>query len=364
MHPLDILWYSRGTHPSPLGLAAQLGWFLDEFRDDGIRVFTVQGSDDPQMREAHLDHHLRHAVRQGGNVAAIWARSRGVGTRVVALSWIDEFQGILSRPDDTVRDLSDLRGRRLGLPVCDTYVDSTRAEALHGLLVALQTAGLAPSDAEFVDVPADRYLPHASDAQPWGPFGEYSRQIGALLRREVDVVYVKGARGLQAARAAQARILMDLRQHPDPAAHVHTGTPRPITVDQALLEEYPEVVARFLARVVAAGPWAARHPGETVAYLARETRSSEALVREAYGEDVHLHIGSNLDQRSVQALESHMRFLLDWGFIASPIDVQAWIDPAPLTAALARVNSPGYQAIWNPAALGKTADALADPVSA
>ena len=113
MKHLDILWYSRSPHPCPLGLAAQLGWFLDEFRDDGIRVFTVQDSADATLRDSHLDHHLPHSIRQGGNVPAIWARSRGARTRVIGLSWMNEFQAILSLPGRGIHTPADLAGRRL-----------------------------------------------------------------------------------------------------------------------------------------------------------------------------------------------------------------------------------------------------------
>ena len=87
IHPtpaLDRLWYTRCPVPTPLGLASQLGWFLDEFRDDGIGVFTLQEADQVSLRESHYDHHLTNSFRQGGNVPAIWARARtldGASTR-------------------------------------------------------------------------------------------------------------------------------------------------------------------------------------------------------------------------------------------------------------------------------------------
>lgn len=358
MSSLDILWYSRSPHPCPLGLAGQLGWFLDEFRDDGIRVFTVQDSVDPALRDSHLDHHLAHSIRQGGNVPAIWARSRGARTRVIGLSWMNEFQGILSLPGSGIEVPADLVGRRVALPVYERSVDGRRSEALHGFLVTLRGAGLQPKDVRFIDVVADRHWrpePAAANqggradavapAMPPGVFGEYARQIGALLRNEVDAIYVKGARGLRASRIARAHIVQDLRVHPDPAAQIHTGTPRPITVDEGLLQSHPDVVERFLARVLAAGEWAASHPRETAAYIGRETQTGEGFVLEAYGSDLHQNLTTDLAARSVQALESHQRFLLEWGFISKDFDVRAWIDPRPLAAARERVADQALQVL-------------------
>lgn len=346
MTSIDILWYSRSPHPSPLGLAAQLGWFLDEFRDDGISVFTLQDSASAELRDSHIDHHLPNSIRQGGNVPALWARSRGAPTRLIGLSWLDEFQAVIALPGSGIHDPADLAGRRLALPVYGGLVDSRRAEALHGFLHTLGHAGLQASDARFVDIAADRHWqPMPGQRLPHGLFGEYARQIGALLRHEVDAVYVKGARGLQAARTAQARVLLDLREHPDPEARVHTGTPRPITVDSGLLERRPDLVERFLARIVAAGAWAAQHPRETVAYLGRETRCHQELVPLAYGHDVHRHLGTDLSPRALAALASHQRFLRDWGFLSREVDVAAWVDPAPLAAATRRLAGAEVQAL-------------------
>lgn len=340
MTTLDTLWYTRSRHPSPLGLAAQLGWLLDEFRDTGPRLFTVQDSVSPSLRATHLDHHLPYCIRQGGNVPALWARARGARTRVIGLSWLDEFQGVLVRPDSELFGPGDLARRRLALPVYASPIDSRRAEALHGYLVTLAQAGLQADDVRFVDVHADLSgLAPSLVGHVVSPYGEYSRQIAALLRRDVDAVYVKGARGLQAARAAQAKVLMDLRSLPDPNARIHTGTPRPITADETLLQEYPELVVRFLCRVVAVGPWACAHPRETRAYLARETRTETSVVHDAYGHDVHLHLSTDLDQRSVRALETHRQFLLRWGFLPNTFDIHDWIDPQPLNAALSRLKT-------------------------
>lgn len=338
MSSLDILWYSRSAHPCPLGLAAQLGGLLEEFRDDDLRVFTVQDSLDATVRESHVDHHLPNFIRQGGNTTALWARSRGARTKLIGLNWMEEFQGILTLPDSDVQTLADLRGRRLALPVYESLIDNPRAEALHGFLQALAQEGLGPSDVKFIDLPIRR----SSGSGPLRPAdrglsGEYVHQMTALQCREVDAVYVKGARGLQACRIVNAHLLFDLRRLPDPRSRVHNGAPRPITVDEALLRTHPAVVERFLSRVLLAGTWAARHPRETHAYLARETRTSEGLVRDAYGPNVHQHLGTDLSPTNLEALQAHKQFLLDWGFLPRDFDLQDWIDPAPLAAARRRV---------------------------
>jgi len=155
----------------------------------------------------------------------------------------------------------------------------------------------------------------------------------ALRRGDVDAIYLKGDRGLQLAHSAGARLLFEISRHPDPLVRAHNGTPRPITVHQSLLDEHPDIAARFLARIVAVEDWAAHHPDETLAYISRETGGEPSWVRQAYGNDVHRRRGTELTDTAIKALEAQKTFLLKWGFIQDDFDVASWIDPAPLKAA-------------------------------
>lgn len=328
INPVDRLWYTRCPVPTPLGLASQLGWFLDEFRSDGIGVFTLQEADEISLRESHYDHHLTNSFRQGGNVPAIWARARtlnGASTRVIGLNWIDEYQGIITLPGTGIRSVKDLKSRRLGLPRRNIVIDHGRAGALRGFLVALETGGLSHKDVEFADIIVDR-----GGRSSRGRQGGYADLFAALRTGQVDAIFVKGARGLQATHQAGAHIVYDLRNHPDPVARANNGAPRPITVDDTLLRTRPDIVKRFLARIEDVGSWAAAHPSETLAYVSRETHAPEEWVRKAYGSDLHLRQDTHLNEGAVKALEAYKDFLFQWGFIERDFAVSDWIESGPL----------------------------------
>lgn len=327
---LRQIWYTRCPVPTPLGLAAQLGWFNQEFGADGIQISTLQETEDAATRESHYDHHLLNSFRQGGNVPPIWARSNGRETRVIGLNWVDESQAILSLPGSGIRTPGDLQGRRLALPKHRNSIDHSRASALRGFIVTLEQAGIDPESVEFVDIEYDTATraPLLSNGQR----GAYRREVLALTEKHVDAIFVKGSRGIEVIEELKAQVVFDLRDHPNPLVRANNGAPRPVTVDLHLLQTRPDVVSRFLKRIVDVGAWAAAHPAETVAYVARETGSRESDVRRAYGADLHLRQVTDLNPSSIDALEVYKNFLLRWGFLTQDFDVRAWIDPRPLAA--------------------------------
>ncbi|NVH76683.1 ABC transporter substrate-binding protein [Paraburkholderia sp. JPY432] len=350
----DALWYTRCPVPTALGIAVHRGWFAEEFGPDGITLNSLQETREPAIYESHFDHSLPSSFRQGGNIPALWARSRGAATRVVGLSWTNEFQAIVTLPGKGIQHPRDLRGRRLGLPRHAISIDFWRAAALKGFLTALELEGLGHGDAQWIDLleparsnddarvatgPNDA-APRSGTVSPFRGPHEYGLEVAALVRGEVDAIFVKGVAGLETVHLINGLVVIDLGAHPDPLVRIGNGTPRTLTVDQALIDERPDLVSRFVSVVVGAGDWATRHPAETVAYIGRETRSSDEWVRYAYGGEVHRHLETNLAQTSIDGLVAFKDFLFEWGFLEHDFDARAWIDPKPITEASK------YQRAW------------------
>ncbi|HEY6879605.1 MAG TPA: ABC transporter substrate-binding protein [Polyangiales bacterium] len=333
MSKIETLWYTRCPVPTPLGIAAQQGWIEEEFRGDGIQVRTLQEVSDRTLRDSHYDHTLDYSFRQGGNIPAIWARSGGRATRVVGLTWTDEAQLILTRPDSKIRSVSDLKGKRLGVLVNPQIkIDFWRATTLRAYVAALKLEGLTKDDVKLVDLV--RTDAHAGGTSGWQRANLVdSLEVQALLKGDVDAIFHKGSRGIEIADAIGAHVVFDLGKHPDPNVRVNNGSPRTLTVDQKLLDEHPDYVARIVKRVLQAGRWAATHPRDALEYVAKETYTSTDAVARAYGSDVGSHLQTDLEESSIGALADFTSFLLDWGFLQGPFDVRAWIDPRPLAQA-------------------------------
>jgi len=326
------LWYTRCNVPTPLSIAALRGELETEFAPDRIAIRSLAESADRAQRASHYDHRQADSFRQGGSIPAIWARARGGRTRVVGISWTDEYQAIVALPGSGIRGVKDLRGRRIGLPAHGTGIDHNRASALRAFVVGLQTEGLGLDDVQAVDLRDDALPAPGLPAGGWQPARRhtYRSEAYALARGEVDAVYLKDVRGAEVAYLLGAQDVLSLGDHPDPFLRISNCTPRPLTVSSDTLDRHPELVARFLARAVQAGRWAADHPEETVALVSRETGWSEAWVRRAYGPALHRQLSIDLAPDKVRGLEVLKDFLLQWGFIDTDFDVGAWVDPRAL----------------------------------
>ena len=328
------LWYTRCPVPSPLDIAARQGWLAEAFAGHGIAVESIIDSKDRSVRESHFDHHLAWSFRQGGNIPPIWARANGRATRLVAITWTDEFQAIVTLPGRGIASAADLAGRRFAVPRrVNDLIDFHRATALKGLVSGLSLAGLAASDVQLVDLPIEESVILAQgEASLFGLRRRhpYFREVEALVRGEVDALFLKGAEGVVVANLIGAQVVAEFGRHPDPKVRINNGTPRVLTVDEALATQRPDLVVELLAVVQRASSWAEAHPDETLRFVAREMATSEEAVLASNGSEVHRHLRIGLEPALVGAIDHFKRFLLDWGFLPADFDLQQWVDPAPL----------------------------------
>src|SRR5690606_5408137 len=115
---LNEIWFTRCPVPTATGIAYKLGWLTEEFARDRIAVGTLQET--RELARHHYDHDLPSLIREGGNILALAARAQGARTKLIGLTWIDEWQAILVRPDSGIAEPKDLKGKRLALP---QYID-------------------------------------------------------------------------------------------------------------------------------------------------------------------------------------------------------------------------------------------------
>ncbi|MFL5304923.1 MAG: ABC transporter substrate-binding protein [Polyangia bacterium] len=321
--PVEV-WYSRCGAATASGLAIRQGWLDAEFSAAGTVLRSLRDADDPEIRDAHYHHQVSGLFREGGNIPPIWAQSRGADTAVVGITWLDEYQGILSRADSDIQGIRDLAGKRLALPLNRNLIDFQRGAALHGFVTALRLAGAEATDAQFVDVPIPP-LPADDRRTP---------EVDALLEGKVDAIFIRFARGARLARDHRFHEVININAQPDPLVRVNNGTPRPVTVDRAFLSRHPDVVARYLAVLLRTAAWAEAHPAEVLDLLSNEGGgASKEHVLASHGANVHRSFWPKLTATYVNGLEAQKNFLRDFGFLAGDFDAQAWVVREPLEEA-------------------------------
>jgi ABC-type nitrate/sulfonate/bicarbonate transport system substrate-binding protein len=339
MSTIDTLWFTRCPVPTATGLAYKLGWLEQEFAGEQIQVRTLQdvgGS----LAVHHYEHGLSTLIREGGNLLALPAKAQGAPTRLVGLTWIDEGQSILVRPDSDIRHPRQLAGKRLALPVFRDrdLVENRRGRSiargmsLQGYRGVLAAAGLTLDDVRLVEVGAGE---DRSDlAGQNRDIGRLWEGIEPLLRGEVDAVYVKGASAADAARRLGAVVGVDIDKLPERRFRVNNGTPRPITVHQDLLDQHFDLLTRFLAQTLRAADWAKHNLDGLRRVLEGETRAGSEGVLAAYRDDFHLSLAPDLSPERVELFRKQKDSQLAYGFLDRDVDIDAWIDERPLQAAL------------------------------
>lgn len=329
---IDTIWFTRCPVPTATGLAYQLGWLDEEFARDGIAIKTLQETGGELARH-HYDHGLPTLIREGGNLLALPARAQGADTRLIGLTWIDEWQTILVRPGSSIRRPADLQGKRLALPVfrrIDIEENRRGRSIARGMSLAGYHGALASAGLRFDDV----VLEEVGSPEPApGPGAGLWQGIAALVRGDVDAVYVKGAAAVEAARAAGVEVGIDLDALPDRRHRVNNGTPRPITVHREFLERHFDLVTRFLAQTLRAADWARDHQADVLRILQEETHAGGDAVATAYREGFHAALAPSLAEERLALFEQQKNFQLAHGFLDRDVDVRAWLDARPLAAA-------------------------------
>lgn len=331
---LEQIWFTRCPVPTATGLAYKLGWIAQEFAADGITVATLQDAP-PALKHHHYDHALPNLIREGGSLLALAAKAQGANTKLIGLTWIDEGQAILVRPDSKIRRPSDLKGLKVALPAYVTRQDAShvrgssiaRGMSLHGIKGALAHDRLTLDDVIFVEVGSGQETEAARG------LGNLWQGLEQLASGEVDAVYVKGASAVDAAQHYGAVIGINIDDFSDRRYRVNNGTPRPITVHADFIDEHFDLLLRFLAQTLRAADWAVNNLRAVHDILKSETRSGDAGVAAAYCNGFEQTLQPQLSPELITLFRQQKNFCWLHGVLDHDFDLDAWIDPRPLLAA-------------------------------
>jgi ABC-type nitrate/sulfonate/bicarbonate transport system substrate-binding protein len=330
--PVDAIWYTRCPVPTASSFAIDHGWLDEEFGPDGIHVASLRESAERSVRESHFDQRQPHSFREGGSTPPIWARSRGADVRLAGATWVDQYQAVVAL-DPMIREPRDLRGRRLGIAEhINDQIDFQRAKALRGLLLSLELGGLGPDEVEIVPLREEATFLGDDDpshaASLWSARAQMSHlraEAFALVRGEVDAIYLSSARGLVVESFLGAHRVADLGAHPDPTVRVSNSTPTILTASGELVRARPDLVRRYVSCIERAADWARDHRSEARRIMATDVGEAEEWIDLAYGPALHERLRPRLDDDLLDAVSLYKDWLLAHGFLEADFDVHEWV---------------------------------------
>lgn len=341
---IETLWFTRCPAPTPASIAIRNGWLVAEFAPDGIEVLSLAASKDRSVHLSHYRHTQPNSFRFGGYVPPLISLSRGADIRIIGIGWPDRTAEIVVPENSAIRDSADLRGKRLGVPVRrNDSVDWWQATVRAGYEDALKKAGLSPEEVAFVEIGIEReYVADvaqgsARDLSLWGARSQFAVQreeAAALVRGEVDALYTDAAMGAILKAAYGLRPVLDLSRAEDDPDGV-SGHPTLLTVSGALLDERPDLVARWVAQLLDVEAWCRDNEDEAVRILARDTGVPEDFFAPAYSPRAHLQMDVSLSPRRMALVNMKYDQLMRHGFLDGPFDLEKVVNAGPLKTALA-----------------------------
>jgi len=337
------LWYTRCPVATASGIAFQRKSFDQEFNGSDYVVRNIKELGLAQA-DTHFDHRLSDSFREGGAIPPLWARSRGADTLAVGLTFVADSLAVFVRADDKARRVQDLAGRRCGLPVRPyILIDFMKVNAHKGFYSTLAANGMQESDVQIVEMTINDDM-HGSinaDLKQGDRPSLYDADIDYLLRGEVDAIFCKNAEvGLIERRyAGRIRKLYDLMTDQTDRAHMVNANPRIITVSAGLAREAPEAVERYLLVLVRTANWAASHPAEATAVMAKELGVSEADIRSSYEPDFHKKLWPSFGPELRRLLQVQIDFMQARGYLGQ-VDLEAWMQTRFLDQAYQREGLP------------------------
>lgn len=341
---MTTLWYTRCPAPTAASVAIRQGWLEDEFAPDGIAVRSISEAPDEATRLAHYSHDHPALFRFGGYVPPLQAMARGVDLRIIGLNWHDRVAGFYTLPEHPLaarraEGAAALRGARIALPIRKhDRTDWWRATVLAGIEHLLAITGMTRDQVTIVPIEIERAYYDDATAGPearaslWGSRSQFAVQreeVAALYRGQVDAIYSDAALAAILTATTGAVPVVCLRGYEDDT-EAGFGHPIVLTVSARLLAERPDLVDRWMSRLLGAQDWVRGHVSETRRIFANDTGLPEALLDHGYSQRLVDQVDVSLAPARIALVRRKYEHLLHHGFLERAFDFDAMIDHGPL----------------------------------
>jgi sulfonate transport system substrate-binding protein len=304
--------FSNSYGTAILAIAQVKDFLAEEFAGTPVKLefnyFTGTG---PAINEALSNKQLDFA--QYGALPNVIGKANGLPTRIVTSYGVTSMFAT-ARSDLPINSIADLKGRRVAV---------SKGTIVHwALFRALQENGISERDVTILDLKAPD-------------------QLAALAAGSADVAFGTSAL-LQLRDQGIAKVIYTSRdQSPK------TNGFGAITVTEEFATKYPQATERVVRGIVRAAAWIARPESrdEAFAIWAKSGQPAGSFKEEFEGVDLKAAFDPLVDDFLISQYRSVVAFSHEQKLIRSDVDVQQWVAPEFLAAAL---KSLGLEDFWAP----------------
>lgn len=338
--------FSLAAVPTPLLVAARKNWIEQYFSRHSLSMRNLGRH--PLGEIFHNYQSSTRHFRVGGCVSAIWARSSGMDTVVISCNWVPSRTDILVPPHSPLKDVADLKGKRLTIPVRDHLpVDYPRASAFYAWSTLLNARGISLSEVEFVLVPTRRvqhaqqegipsFMPHhlPRQARP------QKEEVALLLDGKADAMLTQLGRGVLYVSPGDMRSLYSCMPEHDRFVPTDVANAYPVltVVHRDVVEQHPEIIHMWLKLEYLAAVWSQDNPQGFAEALAGMTDIPVSLQEQAFNLKQPQVLWPDMGERCIQAMTCIKDFLLQHGLIARDFSIKDWLAPQFLHQVLDEVQ--------------------------
>jgi sulfonate transport system substrate-binding protein len=284
-----------------LAIAKQNQWIEQEFAKDGVKVeWTLFRAAGPAVNEALAAGQLDVVFL--GDLAAVIGRSRGLPTRLIAVTGRNSNSYLAAAPGTGIKTFADLKGRKVAVLKGTAY--QRPFDAL------LTDAGLTEKDIRVVNM-------------------DWPTSKAAVVNKDVDATF--GGADLHLLLDKGVTLPVSTKGR-GPAYGIYSA----ILATDDFTQKYPAATTRLLKSVLRAAAWASDEANRNATFALWGEQSGQGptvFAAEFEGENLKQRHSPLVDDAAITAYKGVTADALKLGLIKQNVDVDAWVAPQFVEAA-------------------------------
>ncbi|HMN78415.1 MAG TPA: ABC transporter substrate-binding protein [Burkholderiaceae bacterium] len=287
---------------NPLAVVKANGWLEEEFAKDNVKIeWTFFRGAGPAVNEALSSRQLDVVFL--GDLASVIGRARGLPTRLIAITGRGSNSYLAVAPGSDIRTFADLKGRKVSVLKGTAY--QRPFDAL------LADVGLTEKDVRLVNL-------------------DWPTAKAAVVGKDVDATF--GGADLHLLKDKGVTLPVSTKGR-GPAYAIFAS----VLATEEFISKYSAATTRIARQIVRASQWASEEANRAalLALWGEHSGQGQATFQAEFdGENLRARHSPRVDGAAVAVYKSVVADALKLGLIKQNVDVDAWVAPQFVEAAL------------------------------